>query len=74
MGHPHKLYLLTDSHLDETPGWQAAAADFELVRDFGKEFADVRQIAVHWYGGGNYPHYLYRRRPAPLPGETVVEK
>ena len=62
--HYDKLYILTNQPLEGLPGWKLAAWEFELERDYKKEFAAVREIALHWYSGGGYPRYLYRlRRP-----------
>lgn len=57
-----QLYVLSDRPLEKTPNWKEIAHEFELVRDYGEKYSGLRQIAVHWYGGGNFPHYLYQRR------------
>lgn len=60
-----KLYLLADGPLQNIPGWGTLAADFELVKNYHEKFADVPQIAIHWYSGRSYPQHLYRLRATP---------
>ena len=40
--------------------WRLIPEQYELVKDFGTEFASVRDIAIHWYTERTYPRYLYR--------------
>jgi len=57
-----KLYLLSDRPLEKVPVWDSMVGEFALIRDYGEEFAAVRQIADHWYGAEAPPRYSYRRR------------
>jgi len=57
------LHILSDDRIEGVPVWRNLAPRLALVRDFGRQFSSVRQIAYHWYGGGNYPRYLYRVVP-----------
>ncbi len=61
-----KLYLLADRRIEDEVVWNTVAVEWELVRDFGREFFSVRQITRHWFGGGGFPRYLYRKRETPL--------
>jgi 4-amino-4-deoxy-L-arabinose transferase-like glycosyltransferase len=59
------LYVLSDSPLSETPGWQSFADEMVLLRDYRDRFSSVRAIATHWYSGRTFPRYLYERRRDP---------
>ncbi len=65
------LRVLSNGPLEEMPGWQILSRNFQLERDYGPRFAQVRQVVGHWFGGQTYPRYLYRRRTAPgrTPGQ-----
>lgn len=63
------LYVLSAEELDHVPGLPDLPQRWELVRDYGDRFAGVRQVTIHWYGGGQHPRYLYRGRPAHFAGD-----
>jgi 4-amino-4-deoxy-L-arabinose transferase-like glycosyltransferase len=56
------LYVLSDHPLDEYPVWYSVAGSFVLLRDFGREFSSLRQLALPWYAKESFPRYLYRKR------------
>jgi hypothetical protein len=57
-----RLHLLTNLPLEGIAFWSTLPVEWELVRDFEKELSGVRQVTIRWFGGGDYPRYLYRRR------------
>ncbi len=63
------LYVLSNGPLDRTPVWESVDVRWELVRDYGLRFAEAKQVTRRWFGGGQYPRFLYRKLPGtqPLP-------
>ena len=57
----NELYILADGHLENFPGWSMLSNDFTLIQDFGTKFSGLRMAADHWFGGKNYPKFLYRK-------------
>ncbi|MBI4603346.1 MAG: hypothetical protein HY721_15450 [Planctomycetes bacterium] len=56
------LFVLTNEALGGDTRLETFEGQLVLVKDYGKDFAGVRQIAYHWYSGRGFPRYLYRRR------------
>ncbi len=57
-----RLYVLANHRIEDEVVWNTVPVEWELVRDFGHEFSNVQQITRHWFGGGDYPRFLYRKR------------
>ena len=57
-----RLYVLANHRLEDEVVWNTVPVEWELVRDFGREFSNVQQITRHWFGGGDFPRFLYRKR------------
>ncbi|MBI1309871.1 hypothetical protein GC176_01080 [bacterium] len=55
------LFVLTNGELQQTPVWDTLDVGWELVHDYGNRFAGVRQVTRRWFGGGQFPRYLYRK-------------
>ena len=68
------LYVLANSRLEHENMWSAVPIEWELVRDFGRQFSNVRQITWHWFGGGGYPRYLYRKRSEAITKDEGLTK
>lgn len=66
-----RLYVLANHRIEDEVVWNSVPVEWELVRDFGHEFANVQQITRHWFGGGDFPRFLYRKRETP-PGELTT--
>ena len=65
------LYVLANNRIEEEVVWSTVPVEWELVRDFGKQFSNVRQITFHWFGGGGYPRFLYRKRAVVMTKDEV---
>ena len=65
------LYVLANNRLEDEVVWNTVPVEWELVRDFGHEFSNVQQITRHWFGGGGYPRFLYRKRGAAMTKDEV---
>ncbi|MFM9965550.1 MAG: ArnT family glycosyltransferase [Planctomycetaceae bacterium] len=57
-----RLYVLSNQRIEDSVVWNSVPVEWELVRDYGREFSNVQQITRHWFGGGEYPRFLYRKR------------
>ena len=57
-----RLHVLANHRIEDEVVWNTVPVEWELVRDYGHEFAKVQQITRHWFGGGDFPRYLYRKR------------
>ena len=56
-----RLYLLSPGPVAEMLVWNELPVEWQLVRDYGRDLSSVRQITRHWFGGGEFPRYLYRK-------------
>jgi hypothetical protein len=59
-----EIYILSNRRLEESGilVWKSVIGNFEVMTDYGEEFAPIRQITYHWFSGGDYPRFLYRKR------------
>ena len=55
------LYVLSNRPLETTPVWGSSGVRWEQVRDFGDRFRNAKQVTLRWYGGNQFPRYLYRK-------------
>jgi hypothetical protein len=65
------LYVLSNRPLDNTPVWSSSGIRWEQVRDFGARFRNAKQVTLRWYGGNQYPRYLYRKAGTAAQTETA---